>query len=216
MYSKLSMLCICFLFCQVGFAAMTKQNTEYELKILIDVSGSMKQTDPNNLRIPAIKLLVNLLPDGTRAGIWLFAQNTETLVETGVVNKQWKNKALKKITKIHSRGLFTNIEDAIQTSAQDWLNSSSQQKRNMILLTDGMVDISKDIMQSAESRERIMVEQIPLLQQAGAKINTIALSENADAELLDKLALDTNGWSETALSAVQLQKIFFKIFKIRC
>ena len=213
MYSKLSMLCICFLFCQVGFAAMTKQNTEYELKILIDVSGSMKQTDPNNLRIPAIKLLVNLLPDGTRAGIWLFAQNTETLVETGVVNKQWKNKALKKIKKIHSRGLFTNIEDAIQTSAQDWLNSSSQQKRNMILLTDGMVDISKDIMQSAESRERIMVEQIPLLQQAGAKINTIALSENADAELLDKLALDTNGWSETALSAVQLQKIFFKIFK---
>ena len=213
MYSKLSVLCICFLFCQVSYATEPKQNSEYELQILIDVSGSMKHTDPNNLRIPAVKLLINLLPTGTKAGIWLFAQNTEALVETDIVNQQWKNKALKKIKEIHSRGLFTNIEDAIQTSAQSWFNSSSQQKRNMILLTDGMVDISKDIMQSAESRERIMVDQVPLLQQAGAKLYTIALSENADAELLDKLALDTNGWSETAQSAVQLQKIFFEMFK---
>ena len=189
------------------------QNSESELQILIDVSGSMKNTDPNNLRIPAVKLIINLLPDGTKAGIWLFAQNTEALVETGIVNEQWKNKALEKLKEIHSQGLFTNIEDAIQTSAQNWFNSSSEQQRNMILLTDGMVDISKDIMQSAESRERIMVDLVPLLQQAGAKLYTIALSENADAELLNKLALDTNGWSETAQSAVQLQKIFFEMFK---
>ena len=213
MYSKLSVLCICFLFCQISYAAESKQNSEDELQILIDVSGSMKHTDPNNLRIPAVKLLINLLPDGTKAGIWLFAQKTEALVETGIVNKQWKTKALKKIKQIHSRGLFTNIEDAIQTSAQDWFNSSSKQKRNMILLTDGMVDISKDIMQSAESRERVMVDQVPLLQQVGAKVYTIALSENADTELLNKLAFDTNGWFETAQSATQLQKVFFKMFK---
>ena len=213
MYSKLSVLCICFLFCQISYATEPKQNSEYELQMLIDVSGSMKHTDPNNLRIPAIKLLINLIPDGTKAGIWLFAQNTVPLVETGIVNKQWKNKALNRIKKIHSRGLYTNIEDAIQTSAQDWFNSSAQQKRNMILLTDGMVDISKDIMQSAESRERVMVDQVPLLQQAGAKVYTIALSENADAELLNKLALDTNGWFETARTASQLQKVFFRMFK---
>ena len=213
MYSKLSVLCICFLFCQISYAAESKQNSEDELQILIDVSGSMKHTDPNNLRIPAVKLLINLLPNGTKAGIWLFAQKTEALVETGIVNKQWKTKALKKIKQIHSRGLFTNIEDAIQTSAQGWFNSSSKQKRNMILLTDGMVDISKDIMQSAESRERVMVDQVPLLQQADAKVYTIALSENADTELLNKLAFDTNGWFETAQSATQLQKVFFKMFK---
>jgi len=213
MYSKSSVLCICLLFCHISYAAATKQQSEPELQILIDVSGSMKHTDPNNLRIPAVKLLINLLPNGTKAGIWLFAQNTEALVETGVVNKQWKNKALKKIKKIHSRGLFTNIEDAIQTSSQDWFNSSSQQKRNMILLTDGMVDTSKDIMQSAESRARVMDAQVPLLQQAGVQVYTIALSENADIELLDKLAFDTNGWFETAQSAAQLQKVFFKMFK---
>ena len=218
MYSNLRLLCICFFFSHVSYAADVKQDSEHELQILIDVSGSMKLTDPKNLRIPAVKLLVNLLANGTKAGIWLFAEKTTVLVKTGVVNKQWKKKALAKLKKIHSRGLFTNIEDAIQMSSQHWFDSSelkksSQQKRNLILLTDGMVDVSKDFMQSAESRERVMVDQVLLLQKAGVKVHTIALSDNADAELMDKLAFDTNGWSETAQSAGQLQKIFFKMYK---
>ncbi|MCF6250248.1 MAG: VWA domain-containing protein [Methylococcaceae bacterium] len=216
MYSKLKSLCICFLFgytFSVGYAADVNQQSASEIQVLIDVSGSMKKNDPKNLRISAVKLLVNLLPDGTKAGIWLFAEKTKVLVETGIVNPQWKNNALAKIGKIHSSGLFTNIEDAIQASTQGWVELPGQQKRNLILLTDGMVDVSKDIMQSAESRERIMAEQILQLQQAGVHVQAIALSENADAELLDKLAFDTNGWLETAQSASQLQKVFFKMFK---
>ena len=216
MYSKLKILCVCFLFFSTfsnGYALDKKQPIVDELQILIDVSGSMKHNDPYNLRIPAVKLLVNLLPNGTKAGIWLFAENTKVLVETGVVNDQWKKKALSRVRKIHSAGLFTNIEDAIQNSAKEWFASSEQQNRNLILLTDGMVDISKDIMQSAESRERVMVDQIPLLQQAGVKVQAIALSSHADEDLLNKLAFNTNGWSETAESADQLQKVFFKMFK---
>ncbi len=215
MYSKLRCFCICFLFASVCSAsyATDKKQPENELQVLIDVSGSMKQNDPRNLRIPAIKLLVNLLPKGTKAGLWLFAEKTTKLVEMGTVNRQWRKKALSKIKKIHSRGLFTNIEDAIQHASKEWLKSTGQQNRSLILLTDGMVDVSKDIMQSAESRARIMSEQIPLLQQAGVKVQTIALSNEADADLLDKLAFDTQGWSETAQSADQLQKVFFRIFK---
>ncbi len=215
MYSKLRLFCICLLFFQSfsGNTAVTIKSPEHELNVLIDVSGSMKQNDPDNLRIPAVKLLINLLPEGTKAGIWLFAQHTKVLIKAGVVNKHWKKSALSRINKIHSRGLFTNIEDAIQTSSQGWFQSSGEQKRNLILLTDGVVDVSKDIMQSAESRERVLVEQIPLLQQSGVKVYTIALSENADTELMDKLAFDTDGWSETANSAEQLQKVFFKMFK---
>lgn len=216
MRSKLRLFCICLLssfFCSVSYAIDEKQAEVNELQVLIDVSGSMKKNDPDNLRIPAIKLLINLLPDGTRVGLWLFAENTIALVKTGVVDEKWKKEALFKVNKIHSSGLFTNIEDAIHTSTQKWIKSTAQHNRNLILLTDGVVDISKDIMQSAESRERIMSEQIALLQQAGIKVQTIALSDDVDAELLEKLAFDTGGWSETVLSAEQLQKIFFKLFK---
>ncbi len=217
MYSKLKLVCIGFLFISVFstvYAADTTQHSNSEIQVLIDVSGSMKKNDPKNLRIPAVKLLINLLPEGIKAGIWLFAQKSSVIVETGLVNQQWKKNALAKISKIHSSGLLTNIEEAIELSASDWFNSTkTKQNRHLILLTDGMVDVSKDIMQSAESRERILVEKIPLLQQAGVKILAIALSEYADAALLNKLAFDTNGWFEIAKSADQLQKVFFKIFK---
>jgi len=197
----------------VGYAIDKKQQRENELQVLIDVSGSMKQNDPENLRIPAVKLLINLLPEGTKAGIWLFSEDTRELVKTGVVDQQWKKNALLKVKNIHSRGLLTNIEEAIKKATQEWLKPSGQQNRHLILLTDGMVDVSKDIMQSAESRARVMSDQIPLLQQAGVKVQAIALSDEADAELLGKLAFDTQGWAETALSADQLQKVFFKLFK---
>ncbi len=216
MYIKLKFVLICFLsscICVVSYAADKNSKRVNELQVLIDVSGSMKKNDPKNLRIPAIKLLINLLPDGSKVGLWLFSEKTSELVKMGRVNKQWKQKALLKIKKIHSRGLLTNIEEAIGQSAKEWLLSPSQQNRSLIILTDGMVDTSKDIMQSAESRARIMEQQVPLLQQAGIKVQTIALSKDADAELLGKLATGTGGWSETAQSADQLQKVFFKLFK---
>ena len=36
------------------------------MRILVDISGSMKQSDPQNLRIPAVNLLLELLPNGSK------------------------------------------------------------------------------------------------------------------------------------------------------
>lgn len=180
-----------------------------EIQVLIDVSGSMKQNDPDNLRIEASRLLVNLLPDGTKAAFWLFAEKTAPLSATDAVNSAWKQQASKATANIHSRGLYTHIEDAIQTVLSQGFTGSG--KKHLILLTDGFVDISKDIMQSADSRERILSEWIPKLQQQNINVQTIALSEQADRELLEKLAFETGGWAETAQSAEQLQRVFLKM-----
>lgn len=180
------------------------------VNILIDVSGSMQQNDPENLRIPAVKLLINLLPDDTQVGIWLFAEKTRLLTKTAAVDKKWKKKALAASGNIHSRGLLTDIENAIQTVLRDGFGDAT--RKHLILLTDGMVDISKDIMESADSRERVISELIPVLQQRRIEVETIALSDQADKELLDRLAFDTNGWVETAQSAEQLQKTFLSMF----
>jgi dethiobiotin synthetase len=180
-----------------------------EIQVLIDVSGSMKQNDPHNLRIEAGKLLISLLPEGVNASIWLFAEKTTALAHSDAVDAGWKKQALKATGKIHSQGLYTHIEDAIQTVLSNGFAGSGN--KNLILLTDGVVDISKDIMVSADSRERILSEWIPKLQQQNIKVQTIALSEQADKELLDKLAFDTGGWTETAQSAEQLQRAFLKM-----
>ncbi|MGZ4959146.1 MAG: VWA domain-containing protein [Methylomonas sp.] len=180
-----------------------------EVQVLIDVSGSMKQNDPKNLRIDASKLLISLLAEGSRASIWLFAEKTTPLTKSDAVDAAWKKQALQATSRIHSQGLYTNIEDAIQTVLKEGFKGNGN--KHLILLTDGFVDISKDIMVSADSRERVLSEWIPKLQQENIQVETIALSGQADKELLDKLAFDTGGWTESAQSAEQLQRAFLKM-----
>ena len=45
-----------------------------DVRIVVDISGSMKDTDPTNLRQPAVRLLARLLPEGATAGVWTFGQ----------------------------------------------------------------------------------------------------------------------------------------------
>lgn len=185
----------------------------FDLRVLIDVSGSMKKNDPRNLRIPALKLLVNLLPPDSRAGIWLFAENTLSLVPVARVDDNWKKTALDSSTKVHSRGLFTDIEKVIDIATEDWEKPDSKAKRSLILLTDGVVDVSKDPDDSLASKKRILRESIPRLQQLSTQVHTIALSRNADKNLLEKLSFSTDGASELVTTPAQLQRTFLKMFK---
>ena len=210
MVKPLAMALICMLTIVAGGNAYGQPAAASdEIQVLIDVSGSMKQNDPRNLRIDATKLLLNLLPDGATAALWLFAEHPTPLSQTQRIDAAWKAQASKACTKIHSQGLYTDIEQAINNALQHGFGNGGE--KHLILLTDGMVDISKDIMVSADSRERILSELIPQLQQRQIKVQTIALSEQADKELLERLAFDTGGWSEVAQSAEQLQRIFLKM-----
>lgn len=195
----------------VGEAYSTEQSLSSadEVQILIDVSGSMKQNDPQNLRVDATQLIINLLPNGTKVSIWLFAEKTTLLTHSDTVDDTWRKQAGKISQSIHSRGIYTHIEDAIQTTLDQGF--AGHGNKNLILLTDGMVDTSNDIMVSADSRERILSEWLPRLQQKNIKVQTIGLSGQTDNELLDKLAFDTGGWHETAESAEQLQRVFAKM-----
>lgn len=199
-------------FCLLLFACrLTSEphsSTPDEIQVLIDVSGSMKQNDPENLRVSATQLLINLLPDKSNVSLWLFAEKTSLLSHTDAVDNNWRQEALKASTKIHSHGIYTHIEDAIRTSLEKGFSGNGN--KNLIILTDGMVDISKDIMVSADSRERILSDWIPKLQLQKIKVQTIALSDQVDKELLDKLAFQSGGWSETAESADQLQRLFLR------
>ena len=51
-----------------------------DVRILIDVSGSMRKNDPMNLRIPAVRLVAELMPQGANAGIWMFSETVEQLI----------------------------------------------------------------------------------------------------------------------------------------
>ncbi len=184
-----------------------------EVRVLIDVSGSMKRTDPRNLRVPALKLLLELLPPDTRAGVWLFADDVEPLIPPAPVDDRWKRQAQRLSARIHADGRLTDMEKALTAATRDWRTKEANGNRHLILLTDGMVDVAGGAEADAASRQRLLTRVLPELQRAKVHLYTIALSDRADHALLKQLAVATDGWNEVAASADQLHRTFLKIFK---
>ncbi|NVZ07929.1 VWA domain-containing protein [Allochromatium humboldtianum] len=184
-----------------------------DVRLLIDVSGSMRQNDPRNLRAPALQLVNELIPAGAVAGVWLFAEQTEALIAPAPVDDAWKKRLGGRLARIHSRGLFTDIERAIRTATEDWSKTPPEGERHLILFTDGLVDVSKDASESAASRERILSEQLEALKSQGVKVHAIGLSDQIDEPLMRLLATQTGGWLEVAQDAETLQRLFLRVLE---
>lgn len=185
----------------------------HDLRAVIDISGSMKETDPQNLRIPALRLLTELLPPGTDAGVWTFGQWVNMLVPHGEVTNQWKDRARAEAVKINSVALFTDIGQALQRATHDWRQAAAGRRRSLILLTDGRVDIDKNPEINTRARAQIVQEHLPRLIEAGAVLYPVGLSDNVDHELLAMLARETGGLYQTARNADDLHGIFVRILE---
>ncbi len=184
-----------------------------DVRILIDVSGSMKQNDPANLRVPALRLVSELLPQGARAGVWLFAEDATPLLAPAEVGEAWREAARARLPEVHSRGLYTDIERALDAATADWASATADGERHIVLLTDGMVDVSADADASAASRARILAGQLERLRSYQAHVHAVALSDNVDHELLDALTATTGGLLERADDAARLQRIFLHMLE---
>lgn len=184
-----------------------------DLRIVVDVSGSMKKTDPDNLRRPALRLLAGLLPDGSRAGLWSFGQYVNMTVKPASVDTGWREAVYRESEKIRSLGLFTNIEEALRQASYDWQAPDPAYQRHLLLLTDGMVDVSEDASLDQASRQRILNEVLPRLEKAGVRIHSVALSDAVDETLLSTLSNYTNGLFKKIKDAKELKPIFLQILQ---
>ncbi|MDO7667619.1 MAG: VWA domain-containing protein, partial [Pseudomonadota bacterium] len=184
-----------------------------DIRVLIDVSGSMKKNDPNNLRAPALRLIVGLLPSDSIAGTWTFGKYVNMLVPLREVNDTWKLEAELQSKNIHSYGLFTNIEQALNKATANQKGIDPRYRRSVILLSDGLVDVSKDDKINEKSRQRILDNIVPRLKKNNVAVHTIALSNSADHNLLRAISLATDGWYEQVDNADQLQRVFLHLFE---
>ena len=135
------------LLCCVVLASASHAAAPSDVRVIIDVSGSMKQNDPQNLRRPAMDLLVQLFPAGSKAGVWTFGQYTNMLVPHDEVNDAWRGNAADKSKLVNSIALRTNIGLALEKAAYDLdpkrFPTAFGFSRSIILLTDGVVDIDR-------------------------------------------------------------------------
>lgn len=183
-----------------------------DVRVLIDISGSMKKNDPNNLRVPALNLLTELVPNGDQAGVWTFGQYVNMLVKHQKVDANWRKMAKSKAKEINSVALYTNIGGVLERAGDDLSKGGDFSNTHFILLTDGMVDIDKDPAVNLKERERILSDIAGRFKAKGARVHTIALSRNADMPLLEKMSIETGGVAAVAETPEDLTRIFLQAF----
>ncbi|AKO52738.1 hypothetical protein ABA45_10220 [Marinobacter psychrophilus] len=183
-----------------------------DVRIIVDVSGSMKQNDPQNLRRPAVRLLARLLPDGATAGVWTFGQYVNMLVPHREVSDAWREMAIAQSDAINSVAMRTNLGAAIETASDGYFTGGVLSNTHFIVLTDGKVDISRNPSANKVEANRILDTLVPPLKQQGARFHAVALSAEADTEFLRKLASDSNGSFHVAENANDLSRAFLDAF----
>ena len=163
-----------------------------DVRVLLDVSGSMQSYDPNNLRSDAISLLVRALPDEGLGGVWVFANTAVPVVTHGTTDLFWKRLASIHTRELDSRGQRSNLPAALEAVTWD-LGEQTEHERHIVLLSDGRIDVSASEAKNAAARQRFLDETLPRLAEAGYRVHSLVLSEKADSSLLRQLSHATGG-----------------------
>lgn len=164
-----------------------------DVRLVIDVSSSMKSNDPHHIRFNAIDNLKDIFPEDSTVGVYFFGSDTLEIIQP-VLLKHIKTEELKSIAnKIHAQDNVTNIGEALEYTANDWVNPDQNENRNIILLTDGYLDVSDNGWENDEARAHVIQTVLPNLKALGVKVHAITFSEQANEPLLKQLSDETAG-----------------------
>ncbi|RUR12203.1 vWA domain-containing protein [Legionella sp. km772] len=178
-----------------------------EIHLLVDVSGSMKKTDPQNLRIKAINMFIYLIKQKASMQIQTFSTDTQLMIPLKTVTESYQAEYKQKSYKIGSNGQWTDIDTAMNEANKSW----GLGKKNIILLTDGAVDLGTEF-RTTQSKNKLMESTLQSLHKNGVTVFTIGFSKDADKALLDNIALKTSGISRVVSESKDLDNVLYSIF----
>lgn len=188
-----------------------------EVHILVDVSGSMKKTDPKNLRKPTLDMLSELLPSGSKSGVWSFGREVNMMLAPALVDDGWRAKAKRTAAAMRSVGLNTNLTGALASALYQNKNADATEfEQHVILITDGKIDMAQEGDPSATeniaAKRRLLDTVLPKYSAQSVKLHTLALSDQADRALLQQLSLATGGLFVQVAEAKDLLPAFLSLF----
>jgi len=181
--------------------------------VIMDSSGSMKKTDPDNLRKPAAKLFISLLNEDDRASIMSFSDNGYPITYLNALNNDRNLQlTLDATDKISTKGIYTNIHAAVERAYKILSTDKSDREPIIILLSDGKMDVGNNE-KSLSLSEQLIKDTLPKLNEAGIKVYSIAFTDQSDRELLTTLSDGTQGFCKVAKNDTELHLAFTSIFE---
>ncbi|MBI5039936.1 MAG: VWA domain-containing protein, partial [Gammaproteobacteria bacterium] len=189
------------------------RTADVDAVLVIDSSGSMKETDPRRLRIPAAKMFISLLDAKDRVGLISFSDNGYPVLHLTPADKQHQAQLFAGVEKVSSKGAYTNLQAALATG-HDMLKreGDSQHRRMLVLMSDGKMDTG-DFDKDKALLEKIRGETIDALIKDGIEVYTIAFTEASDMPLMQEVAERTAALSRLASNDRELHEVFSQIFE---
>ncbi len=170
----------------------------------------MKETDPDNLRAPALRLLADLVSEDSRVRLDLFGDQVHNLLPVAVADGDHRQAMRRAADRIGSDEPFTAIPTALEAAGRGWDDAA---QRHVILLSDGRLDVSDDPGANESATARLRDEVIPSLLESDVRVHTVALSREADADMLGEIADRTGGVAISARGSADLQRAFLELFE---
>ena len=193
----------------------------YNIEIVVDASGSLKKTDPEDNRYTAIDIFLQTLREnGNNVGSVVFTSKIEE--DTGLSEMNSKNSKEKLSAQIQSyipgKG-DTNIGLALQTAVDNLSAADNGAEKIILLLSDGNTDLG-----SKEADEESLAIESKAIEQCisdGIKVYGICLNSDGTANLkeFEDMTSPTSGAflevksSENLVAA--LKDFYGQIFKTK-
>lgn len=183
--------------------------------VVLDVSGSMRQSDPQRLSVAAAQLFGNLSKADDVVGLATFSGRARTLIPISTGKDATAREALQRtLTTLEFNGQTTDLAAALEAGLSAFPEQQDgSHRRIVLLLTDGAMDLGKDAGErEAAALVRIRDSLIPEYHRRDILLYTIAFTSAADRAFLKEVAEAGAGESHFIADAPALHQAFSQIF----
>ena len=188
---------ITYLFAILAFCmsstAPAEQETGQEIVLLIDNSGSMRKNDPQSLTKQAVAQFVQSSPAGSRVALVMFDKKIEVLAPLTPINETTRLDLLTRLDRIDFKGQLTNSGEALRRAIETLKQPGGPEgKKTVVFMSDGIIDTGNPA-RDLKAAETMRGELTSAAVEANIRIFAIAFTDNADIQLMQDLAVATDG-----------------------
>lgn len=185
-----------------GFS-IEKKDTPKDYVLLLDMSESMKETDPGKQSIQAAQSLIQRMDSSKRAALFTFNEGTKlNFPLTRVTDSGVKAQLSSKLAAIDEPSGQTDIGKALNT-VMDYLHKEGDPKRRVavILISDGYNEVNYSKVLAPYIQERI-------------RVHTVGIIPNDDRgnEVLTRISNETGGTFQNVQRADRIAGAFEQIY----
>lgn len=211
----------------IGFAIMlllfpsmlmaATSDSQLDAVLVIDASGSMKETDPNKLGLEGVKLFVDMLGfTDNQVGVVTYGSDVSQTYPMSLVKNQSDKENIKNFVDGITRDLeYTDITSGLKEAVK-MLNqrNASGNSPLIVVFTDGNNAIGGVANRTPADIDKDLAAIISQAQSEGYPIYTIGLNDNGklNEAYLEKVSVDTKAKAFATKDPAELPDILTEIF----